>query len=182
MDKKNILGESRTRQLRNFAKINKKNQLTNGKYQHILQLIKAINRWTRGVSKDIYFQRAAGGGKAVVRVFTEWTCEGSLKLQSRSRRWRDARPLPRRCVCQYAVERSAKTGNKGGTAEVEFQELLSLYKWKIIRGQRLFLRATKRACTSEKESFLCSHKEWFFTGRISSLHTTEMQRKRNWGV
>ena len=108
--------------------------------------------------------------------FAEWTCEGSLKLQSRSRRWRDARPLPRRCVCQYAVERSAQTDNKGGTAEVEFQELLSLYKWKTYTRTKALFACYKEGVHVRKRIILCSHKEWFFTGRISSLHTTEMQR------
>ena len=33
----------------------------------------------RAVPKDICLQRAIGGGIMAARVFTEWTCEGSLK-------------------------------------------------------------------------------------------------------
>ena len=57
----------------------------------------------RAVPKDICLQRAIGGGIMAARVFTEWTCEGSLKLPDMIREGVDADggtdPLSAGSVC-----------------------------------------------------------------------------------
>ena len=75
-------------------------------FLYVVYYINTLNRWTRGVGKNICLQRAAGGGIAAARVFTEWTCEGSLKFLRKSRRWRGNLPVTSR-ECMLVHERVA---------------------------------------------------------------------------